>query len=452
LLQAAKHSILNPNTHGCWILLSNLSYGRRLLLHGRAFIALLVAGFLSACGGSSMPGPAPTPTPPPTPSVLQAPTVINLYPDGSVSDGTRLFLFVTAVGSVALNAPLPLAFDTGSSGMTLFAPNAFPGMATACGVDVPTGCGFTFPAGQHSITFNNITVTDVQATRCYGGALGHAQTGNIGFASVTFGDAAGTLTTAIMPILFYYKVTANDPPQCDDAGAIQNPSPIQQGWFGVNTQADGVVVGGMLATSQSPLCTVGASSTCRVVSVFNYLQYANALDGGFFLTHQALQPCSINSGTCLPEPMLTIGLTSAQTAGLNSLPLACPITTLLVGFPSCNANIANSVISVSAADGSNPASYPNAATLFDSGTPNMILAPPAGVTLPTTVGTNVIEGNEQVLVTLPTGYEFSYLTTTTGTNETIANVTGIGTNIVGIDFFQNHDFYIDFTTGTEGWH
>jgi hypothetical protein len=384
--------------------------------------------------------------------VLQAPTVIDLFPDGSPSDGTRIFVFLTAVGSSSFNAPLPLAFDTGSSGMTLFAPNAFPGMATGCSVEVPTGCGFTFPAGQHSITFENVTVTDVKATRCYGGALGHAQTGNLGFASVTFGDAAGTLTTGTMPILFYYKVTANNPPQCDDTGVTQNPSPAQQGWFGVNTQADGVVIGGILATSESPLCANGISSTCRVASVFNYLQYANTLDAGFLLTHQALQTCSINSGTCLPEPMLIIGLTPAQIAGLPSIPLACPNSSLFAGFPDCSANIANSVITVSAVDGSNPAGYSNTPALFDSGTPNMILAPPAGVNLPAAAGTNVIENNEKVLVTLPDGYEFSYLSTATGTDETIVNVNGIGTNIVGIEFFQDHDFYVDFTTSTEGWH
>jgi hypothetical protein len=385
--------------------------------------------------------------------VLQGPTVINLYPDASASDGTRLFVLVTAVGSLTFNAPLPLAFDTGSSGMTLFAPNTFPNMATACSVEMPTGCGFKFPAGQREITFDNVTVTDVQATRCYGGASGHAQTGNIGFASVTFGDAAGVLTTGIMPILFYYKITTNstNPNQCDDSGAIVNVPP-QQGWFGVNAQADGVVVGGILATSQSPLCTDGGSSTCLVVSVFNYLQYANALDAGFFLTHQTLQPCSINSGTCLPEPMLTIGLTSAQTAALTSMPLSCPSTTLLVGFPNCSANIANSVITVSAADGSNATTYPGTATLFDSGTPDMILAPPTDVTLPTTIGTNVVADNEKVLITLPNGYEFSYSTTSTGVDETVVNVTGTGRNIVGIDFFQNHDFYIDFTSSTEGWH
>jgi hypothetical protein len=434
---------------------SNLSYGRRILLHGRTLsFVTFIACFLSACGGASTQAQAPVqPPPPPSPSMLQGPTVINLYPDGSSSDETRLFVFVTAVGSLTFNTPLPLAFDTGSSGMTLFAPHAFPSMATACSVDVPTGCGFSFPAGQHSITFDNVTVTDVQATRCYGGASGHAQTGNIGFASITFGDAAGVLTTSVMPILFYYKITTNstNPNQCDDSGATVNVPP-QQGWFGVNTQADGVVIGGILATASSPPCTNGTNVTCLVASIFNYLQYANALDAGFFLTHQTLQACSIDSGTCLPEPMLTLGLTSSQIAGLTSMPLSCPSTTLVAGFPNCSANITNSVTTISAADGSNATTYSGTPTLFDSGTPNMILAPPSGVNLPTTAGTSVIESNEKVLISLPAGYEFSYLTTTIGTDETVVNVTGTGKNIVGIDFFQNNDFYIDLTTSTEGWH
>jgi hypothetical protein len=422
------------------------------LQHGRVFFLFLMACFSAACGGSSTQAPPPVP-PPPSPSVLQVPTVINLYPDGSPSDGTRLFVLLTAVGSLSFNAPLPLAFDTGSSGMTLFAPNAFPSMATACSVEMPTGCGFAFPEGQHSITFDNVTVTDVQATRCYGGATGHAQTGNIGFASVTFGDTAGTLTTGIMPILFYYKITTNlgNPNQCDDSGTIVNVPP-QQGWFGVNTQADGVVVGGILASTSSPLCANGVSSTCLVVSVFNYLQYANALDAGFSLTHKTLQSCLIESGTCLPEPMLTVGLTSAQTAGLASMPLVCANAAPIVGFPSCSANIGNAVITVSAADGSSAATYSSTPTLFDSGTPNMILAPPDGVTLPTAGGNNVIEANEKVLIALPAGYDFSYVTTTSGTDETGVNVTGSGKNIIGIDFFQSHDFYIDLTSSTEGWH
>jgi hypothetical protein len=81
----------------------------------------------------------------------------------------------------------------------------------------------------------------------------------------------------------------------------------------------------------------------------------------------------------------------------------------------------------------------------------MILAPPASVSLLTSGG-NVIEANEKVLITLPTGYEFSYPTTASGTDETVVNVSAGGKNVVGIDFFQNHDFYIDYTTSIEGWH
>jgi hypothetical protein len=428
------------------------------LLHGRiSLYVALVASVLTACGGSSTPAPAPVPPPPPSPSVLQGPTVVNLYPDGASSDGTRLFVFVTAVGSLALNVPSPLAFDTGSSGMTLYAPTAFPGMATACSVDAPTGCGFTFPAGQHSITFNNVTVTDVQATRCYGGVLGHAQTGNIGFASVTFGDAAGTLTTGVMPILFYYKITTNpstsaSPTQCDDSGSIVDVPP-QKGWFGVNTAVDGIVIGGILAKASSPPCTNGVDTTCLVASVLYYLQYANGIDAGFMLTHQSLQMmCSINSGNCSPTPMLTVGLTPTQTAGFNPMALDCSGTPTFEGFPNCLANIANSGITVSAADGPILTTYADAMTLFDSGTPDMILLPPSGSVLPMTANTHDIVPGEKVLINLPNGYEFSYSTALTGIDETVVNVTGIGKNIVGIDFFQNHDFYIDFTTSMEGWH
>jgi hypothetical protein len=421
-------------------------------MHGRTLLYVTsVACFLSGCGGSSQ-APTPAPPPPPSPSVVQGPTVLNLYPDAS--DGTRLFVFVTAVGSQTQGMALPLAFDTGSSGITIYAPSAFPNMATPCTTDMPTGCGFTFPAGQHSITFDNVTVTDVQATRCYGGAAGHAQTGNIGFAPVTFGDAAGTLTTSIMPILFYYKITTSpiNLNQCDDSGAIVDVPP-QKGWFGVNTLADGMVVGGTLITNTSPPCTSGVDTTCLVASVLYYLQYANGIDAGFKLTHQTLQPmCSITSGACLPKPMLTVGLTSTEMSGLNSLPLDCSSTPMLEGFPNCSANISKSEITVSAADGSSATSYSNALTLFDSGTPDMILLSPSGTVLPTVSGTDVIAASEKVLITLPNGYEFNYSTTPTGVDETVVNVSGIGKNIVGIDFFQNHDFYIDFTTSAEGWH
>jgi hypothetical protein len=73
------------------------------------------------------------------------------------------------------------------------------------------------------------------------------------------------------------------------------------------------------------------------------------------------------------------------------------------------------------------------------------------VSLPTAPDTNDVAENEKVLITLPNGYMFSYSTTLSGVDETVVNVAG-SRNIVGIDFFQTHDFYIDFKTSIEGWH
>jgi hypothetical protein len=150
--------------------------------------------------------------------------------------------------------------------------------------------------------------------------------------------------------------------------------------------------------------------------------------------------------------MLTVGLTPPQTAGFGSIILSCASTPTIEGFPNCNANIANSGITVSAADGSNATSYSGASVLFDSGTPSMILAPPNGVTIPAATGTDVLAADEKVLVSLPNGYEFSYAAAPNGVDETVLNTSGAGRNVVGIDFFQNHDFYIDYTASTEGWH
>jgi hypothetical protein len=299
-----------------------------------------------------------------------------------------------------------------------------------------------------------VTVTDVQATRCYGGSAGHSQTGNIGFATVTFGDAGGTLTTTTMPILFYYKVTTApiDPPNCDDSGTVVD-APVQQGWFGVNTTPDGIVVGGPMATASDPACANGVETTCLVGSVLYYLQYPTGTDAGFKLTHQALQStCSISAGTCLPTPMLTVGLTSTQMAGLNPSPLNCSNTPILEGFPYCSANISKSTVAVSAADGSDPVSYSDAFVLFDSGTQDMILLPTGSTIVPTVAGTDVIPSGDNVLITLSNGYAFQYSATTSGVDQTVVNVSGIGKTVVGIDFFQKHDFYIDFSTSTEGWH
>lgn len=152
---------------------------------------IVAAPFLSLAGcGSSDSGEAASGSP--AASAVQAPTTLNLYP--SSTGEARLYVMVTAVGSAAMN--LPLDFDTGSAGVTLNALSLFP-------ASMVSSTGFVFPSGQTSMTYQGITVTTQQSIRAYGsGQTARDLNGNLGFATLTFGDSQGTLTTASMPILF----------------------------------------------------------------------------------------------------------------------------------------------------------------------------------------------------------------------------------------------------------
>jgi hypothetical protein len=76
--------------------------------------------------------------------------------------------------------------------------------------------GFIFPQGQSTIIYNGITITNQIATRSYGGPSGKTETGNIGFAQVTFGDSRGNLTTNTVTVFLYYLVTETRCAACRD--------------------------------------------------------------------------------------------------------------------------------------------------------------------------------------------------------------------------------------------
>ena len=157
------------------------------------FLVLLVVAALTGCGSGG--SNSTTNSGPPAPQ----PTVVNLYPVGYATN-PRIFVMITHVGSVSTS--LPLAFDTGSAGITINALSVFPS-------SIVTASGFNFGGSESSITYNGITVTPVQGRRSYGGSNGRTQIGNLGFAEITFGEGDGVLTTAAVPILFYYSVIEN---------------------------------------------------------------------------------------------------------------------------------------------------------------------------------------------------------------------------------------------------
>jgi hypothetical protein len=400
------------------------------LFDAKGFVSTSVALTLAACGGGSN-GSVPPPTPTPTGNVSHS-TTMDLYPVQSSSTGPRLFMMVTAVGSQAVN--MPLAFDTGSAGITLYAEDIFPSTLVSSG-------GFVIPEGQSSITYNGITVTNQQGVRKYGYATnGRSQTGNIGYATVTFGNADGQLTTQVMPVFLYYLIT-------DNATGNPEPVPIQRGWFGVNSGPGLInVTNSTEPAGGYPVCTASTQGSCRVASVFKYFSYASGLDAGFMLNPAALQSCDITvAEDCTPAPILTIGLTQTQEAGFSTSSLICPPSTYvgpltIQDFAVCQASIPNTTITLSG-----PATGVfTAAPLFDTGNPAMVLLDPSSSSTPT-----VLPAGTMVMLSLPSGFIYNYSTTTQGMTTT--SVSATETTGIGIQFFTTNSFFIDFTTNTEGW-
>ena len=391
-------------------------------------VGLLVA-ILAGCGGggsstASNTGQGPTPT------------VMNLYPVGVATAGGRLYIRVTAVGSASVS--MPLIFDTGSAGIALYAPDILPS-------SMVSSSGFVFPAGATSLTYKGITVTSQQGTRSYGSATdGTTQTGNIGFAQVSFGDSPGAATTSVMPVFLYYSITSR-------ATGQPIPPPPQQGIFGVNSVTNVITVPGTTTPVDGfPLCTPQTTGSCRVVSVFKYLQYPQGLNAGFMLTKATLQSCDITSaGSCTPQPILTIGLTPQLEAGFSTVSLTCPPPPssyvgppTMNGYPVCLAAIPQTTISVSgSATGMLTGDF-----LFDSGTPFNQVSVPSGSSFPTPV-----PDGADVLVTTPSGFTYTY-TSAPGIANTTALVSSPGTaSIIGIAYFTTNSLFVDFTTSTEGW-
>jgi hypothetical protein len=391
--------------------------------------ALVLVG-QAGCGGSNSSAPAP----PPKSDTIDAPTAVDLYPAATADDGNRLFIMVRAVGTATV--AMPLAFDTGSAGITLYAPDIFPASMVGSG-------GFVFASDQTTITYNGITVTNQVGTRKFGSpTTGKTQTGNIGYATVTFGDGGGELITAVMPVFLYYLITDNSTGQ-----AV--PPPAQRGWFGVNDAANLVNVAGSTEPATGfPACAMQTSGSCYVVSVLKYLSFGTGVDAGFMVTPSPLQTCDITvTGSCVPSQMLTVGLNDSVKAGFSTVQLNCPPSTYagpanIDGYAVCQMGIPNTTITVSGT----VAGVLDGTVLFDSGTPAMVFNVPSGTNFPS------VPLGSSVSVAVPSGFTYSY-TAGSGSqiNATTVQLNTTAESIVGVGYFTSNAFFIDFTTGTEGW-
>ena len=76
----------------------------------------------------------------------------------------------------------------------------------------------------------------------------------------------------------------------------------------------------------------------------------------------------------------------------------------------------------------------------------MQIATPAGSPFPSTVPVG-----STLLVTTPSGFTYSYSSTISDPLATIVNADFSGSTIIGIGYFTTNSFFIDFSSGTEGW-
>lgn len=399
----------------------------------RLVVAVLVAAGVCGCGGGGSPGSSGSVPPPVSDGKVDRPTAINLYPSQSAAEGARLIVMVTAVGTAAVN--MPVDFDTGSAGITLYAPDIFP-------ASMVSSQGFVFPAGQSSLTYNGITVTNQQGTRVYGTTSQRAQNGNIGFASLTFGDAQEQLTTLTLPIFFYYSIT-------DPATGTALSVPPFHGIFGVDGAVGTITIAGSTAlVGGYPACAPGSVGTCMVASVLKYLQYGSGVNAGFALAPAQLQSCDITvPGNCSPASMLTVGLNSTVESGFSAVSLVCPPAGYtgplsIGGYPVCAAKVAGTTIGVSGIS----VGTVTTPVVFDTGTPQMQIAPPAGATFPATVA-----AGSSILFTTPSGFAYSYTSASSGTLDTVVNTNPADPSLVGIAYFTTNSFFIDYATSSEGW-
>ncbi len=402
-------------------------------MRSRGFLAaILLAALLAACGGGSSDS---SPAVGAANGTIERPVTLNLYPNRSSTSVPRITVMVTSVGSVSV--AIPAILDTGSAGVTLYAQNIFP-------ANMVTSAGFVFPSGQASLTYNGVTVTNQQGARTYGTTNLRAQNGNLGFATLTFGDAHGTLTTAVTPVFFYYSVTDVTTGQIiDTAGALP------QGIFGVASTTGEIAITGSTAPAGGfPACTTDTTGSCYTVSPLKYLQYAAGVNAGFMLAPASIQTCDIDTaGSCTPEPILTVGLVASLESGFSTMSVPCPPNGYagpvnIAGYPVCQKIINDVVIMVSGgATGS-----VTGATVFDTGTADMQIAAPAGSSFPTAVPVGT-----SVLVTTPSGFTYSYTSTASNPSLTVVNSGFNGSSVVGIGYFTSNWFFVDFSSETTGW-
>jgi hypothetical protein len=392
-------------------------------------------------------------------TVISSPTAVGIYPVATAPDGySHAYVPVTMVGNnpVSINATL----DTVSAGVVLNAFDVVPSSTVSIN-------GFNFPAGQSTITYNGITVTNnVMTTYLNGQGAGInlgvvpfintystngppiAATGNLAYAQVTFGSAEA-VTTAVIPILLVYQVSTG-------ANGPALPSTVASNVFGVGGTF--TPIGPPTGTYVYPTSTCatppGSSSACDLLSPLRSVSFSSNLDPGFLLAPLTLQNCQIGTpGSCTAVPSLTIGVSDTTTQALGfangwTSNTGCSPLTLTYVPPAsygCSSYINQTTVYVDNFGAGTRA-------LLDTGNSGMTLGTANAGTFPTTIaaGTQVtvqigvaIHGNPADV--------YIYLFTAGTGNYTTTILPTTSLTDLGIGFFTTHRYYMDYKKGQFGW-
>jgi hypothetical protein len=391
-------------------------------------------------------------------TVISSPTAVGIYAVATAPDGySRAYVPVTMVGNnpVSINATL----DTASAGVVL---NAFDVVPSSL-VSIK---GFNFPAGQSTITYNGITVTNNLMTTYLNGVgagidfgLGPmfaaystngppiAATGNLAYAQVSFGPA-GAVTTAVIPILLVYRVSTS-------ANGTALPSTVASNVFGIGMTV--TPIGPQTGTYVYPTSTCATppslSSACDLLSPLRSVSFSSNVDPGFLLAPLTLQNCQIGtSGSCTAVPSLTVGVndTTIQALGFaNGLTASAGCSSLTLTyvppeFDGCSSYIAPVMAYVNN-------SGTGIAAVLDTGNSGMTLGSATDAFFPSTIaaGTQVtIQFGQQFRGVLSPVYLYQF---TAGTGDYTTTVQPASTIAdIGIAFFTTHRYYMDYKTNQIG--
>jgi hypothetical protein len=338
-----------------------------------------------------------------TPPTVATPTKLGLYefdytsPDPSSPQTIRqLDAAISKIGTQTIDDGL--AFDTGSGGMVIDAQDIIP-------ASMITSTGFKF--ANDSTVVNGITITNQTSMIEYGedDSTFTKVYGNLAYAPVTLGDeASGNVVIKRLPFFLYYKA--------------------------INAQGDTVEAHAFDLLGVAPEYDIVFPNNVELQSPFSYFTPGMGLTDGFKMASLGTSNFSVDGNYV--AGVVTLGLTAADLSSSSGFVISQLRNFTGEGYiPFVESNVTYGSKTVD-----------DAYIIFDTGTTpfNYILDPSA------TSASTLLANNTSVKVTTTSGFTDSF-TTSAAENATYIEGPSSGANIslLGIDFFLNNEYMIDYT-------